>query len=185
MSDDHDDDVCDEISRFDQDYIPDKGQGPGLDSVPDDTYELSITGVELTRTTEKRIPILRLLLQVTAGSRKGLAFEHVYFFDKQTKIDRLGGDLLTLGFDADRWTPRYNRRFSVELTKAVATMKGLRFLARKVSRKDTDNKLWHNLNLLTRLGSSPAAPSLPPAAPPAVPASSAPPLPPDDEDIPF
>jgi hypothetical protein len=176
-----DQDIIDELSRYDQDYVPQAGRRPGLDSLADGDYDFAIQGADLARTEKTRQPILRLELKVVPG---GQILEHVYFFSEQRNVDRLGADLCTLGFDADQWTAQNGRRFSAELPAAVARLTGIRFRGHKVT-VTKDGKTHHNLYVNARLAGTPMPGAAgPPRAPRPVPQPAAA-APNRDQDIPF
>jgi hypothetical protein len=146
-----DQDIVEELSRYDQDYVPQAGRRPGLDSLADGDYDFMIQGADLSRTEQKREPILRLELKTLLA---GNVIEHVYFFRTQDNVDRLGADLCTLGFDADQWTSQNGRRFSAELPAAVARLTGVRFRGHKTT-VVKDGKTYHNLYVNARLAGTP------------------------------
>jgi hypothetical protein len=149
------DDIIDELARFNDEFAPETGRLLGLESLQDGDYDFQITEAELTRTLKTRDLILRLTLSVHGGPADGRAVEHVYFLTKQEKVNRLGGDLLLLGFDADKWTPQHGRNFAAEVGRTVASLRGLCFRGHKSSNQDGNGKVWHNLNISARLADRP------------------------------
>jgi hypothetical protein len=170
-----DQDIIEELSRYDRDYAPQAGRRPGIDTLADGDYDFSIQGAILDRTEKNREPILKLELKAAPG---GNVIEHVYFFRTQDAIDRLGADLCTLGFDADQWTAQNGRRFSAELPAAVARLTGVRFRGHKTA-VQKDGKTFHNLYVNARLAGTPMPGTAPlprtprPAPQPAIPTGPA------------
>ena len=153
------DDIFDEIGRFDGEYTPEDVQRPGLDSLPDGTYEFQVSQVALARTPKSNEPILRCALKVLSGASAGSTVEKAWFFKTQKNINQLGADLCSLGFDADSWHGK--RPFSQELKKALPKLKGMRFRARKLTEKGGDDKVYQNLYI-----SGPLAANYTPPPPP-------------------
>src|SRR5688500_6456877 len=104
-------DVMEELSRFNDEFAPDTGRRLGVESLPDGDYDLQILEAELTRTEKKRDPILRLALRILDGPAADREIERAYFLTSQDGVNRLGGDLLLLGFDVGKWTPQHGRNF--------------------------------------------------------------------------
>jgi hypothetical protein len=136
--------ILEEIGRFDQEYQAAERFSflPGLEALRDGTHILEIVRAELGRTSKSREAIFKLILRTADG----LHFERAYFFGTQEQVDRLGADLCQLGFDADRWSGKYNRRFSAELAKAIPQLSGIRFQAKKETKASNNpDKPFHNL----------------------------------------
>lgn len=146
------DPLLEEIGRFDQEYVPAERESflPGLEALRDGTHLLEIVRAVLARTTKTGEAIFKLILR----AQDGLTVERAYFFRDQDSVDRLGADLCLLGLDADKWTGRYNRRFSVELQKALPRLAGIRFQAKKETKANPDNpaKPFHNLYVACVVG---------------------------------
>ncbi len=189
-----------ELARWDNEYTPDAGQRPGVNSLPVGDYEMEVVYAGFDRTPQSRDLILRAHLRVLAGAAVGMIVEHTYFFDTQKKVDRLGADLCALGFDADQWTAKHRRKFSAELLKALPRLRGVRFRARRTADPGKDGKVWHNLHVNGRLTApttnGPTAAAAAPYVPPQPPrerehepevqeASFRPASEPNDDDIPF
>lgn len=151
------DEIFEEIGRFDDDYAPKQGQLPGIDKLPDGTYDFEIASVELARTPNSGMPLLRTGLRVGSGG----VFEWVHFLDKQDKVDRCGADLAAVGL------PEFASKggFSAALKKALTRMKGMRFRATKSTDTGKDGKKYHNIFVAGPI--SGAARTPPPAARPA------------------
>lgn len=184
------DEIFGEIERFNNDFRPEAGRKAGLEILPDGAYDFAILGIAGDRTPQSRDPILRWHLRVIGGPCDGQEVERLSFLTSQEGIDRLGGDLATLGFDTASWKAPA-RPFSVELQKALPRLIGMRFRASKQANKSGE-KVYQNLYLSGRLSGSstpPPAAVTPPAAPrPAQPTAFQQPVQPtqhDDEEIPF
>lgn len=148
----------DDIDRWDREYKPEQNtQRAGPELLPDGDYDFQIVSAELTVTPKTEEPIFRLTLRVlTPGMYQGQLLERVNFFRTQANVDRLGGDLITLGFDADQWTVKAGRPFSKELQKAAPLLRGRCFKGRKQANPSDDGKkTYHNLYCNTRLPDQP------------------------------
>jgi hypothetical protein len=172
-----------DIDRWNQQYKPSQGFPAGLEVLPDGTYDFQITGAFLER-TNRADTIFRLQLKVlNTGPQAGTTTNNTYWFMTQENVDILGGDLCSLGFDADKWVGQ--RPFSRELAGLIQSGKliGVNFRAHKIaSVSKKDGKTYHNLRINARLGSNhtPA-----PAAYNPTPAPSANGAPSQGEEIPF
>src|SRR5262249_43690131 len=99
--------------------------------------------------------ILRTALRVLPG---GGVYDHAYFFRNQNGVNRLGADLVTLGFEVPQ-------PFSQHLPGIVARLRGVRFRARKAESKGGDGRVYHNLHVNSRpVGSPMPAASAPQSA---------------------
>jgi hypothetical protein len=143
--DNFDDDIVQEIARWDADFVPQAERRPGLDALANGDYDLEVVEAELVLTEKTRDVILRTALRVLPA---GGVYEHVYFFRTQEAVNRLGADLVTLGFEVPR-------PFSRHLPGIVARLKGVRFRARKAESKGKDGRTFHNLFVNSRLAGSP------------------------------
>lgn len=147
-----DESMLEEIARWDENFVPEAPRHPRLEDLPNGFYDLTVLEALPERTRNTREPILRLVYRVNAGPvPPGLVFEQPYFFQRQKSVDRLGGDLQALGFDANLWTGRHGRKFSVELAKALPKLPGVRFGASKSAEAGQDGKTYHNLNIGARI----------------------------------
>lgn len=143
--------ILEEIGRFDQDYVAAERESylPGIEALRDGVHVLEIVKAELSRTKKTGEAILKMILR----AQDGLTVERAYFFRTQDAVDRLGADLCQLGFDADRWNGRHNRRFSVELQKAIPKLAGVRFQAKKETKPNPEGgKDFHNLYVSILVG---------------------------------
>lgn len=143
-----------DLEAFDDDFTPSQsGYRPGLEAVADGNYDWTIlhATLDLTQRTQDRILRLELRCEQTAQ-----VIEYPYFLRGQPQVDRLGGDLSTLGFDVGTWNSAHGKKFSVELPKAITQLPGIRFNGTKKtnSNKDNPEKPYHNLFLNARLPSA-------------------------------
>jgi hypothetical protein len=148
-----------DIEKFDAEYKPDGGISPGPESLPDGEYDFEITAATLTKTANKGVPLLRLMLRVIGGALDGRTLERPSFLDKQKGIDRLGADLVTLGFNAETWNTAHGKRFSHELVAALPRLAGVTFSGKKTTsdQVDKNGEPYHNIyiNSLVRLTDMP------------------------------
>lgn len=176
-------------------YAPQHAFKPGIDTLPDGSYDLEIESATLDRVNADRVA--RVGLKIAGGT----SVEWTVWLSRQEGVNGFCADLAVLGFDTDKWGPANNRLISVELPKAVSRLKGIRFRGSKTHRegKGTNlGKVYHELRVLCRLDSRPMPPVGPtngsaaphpaqtpqtPAAPVRSPASA--PVYVDDSDCPF
>jgi hypothetical protein len=163
-----------ELESFDTDFKASQmaGRSSGIETLPDADYDFVITKAEMRRTPQTNDLILSVYVRVLGGPQDGKEVEKPYFFNRQKSVDILGGDLMTLGFDADKWTLAHGRKFSQELPRVVPKLAGIRFRGTKKASQGDDNKTYHNLYINARLAEAGVTPG----------AATVPPL---DSDIPF
>jgi hypothetical protein len=176
-------DILNEIERYDRDYQPAERQQqlPSDRDLEDGIGVFAIRSADLVRTANSREAILRVILYCEQGRNAGITCERAYFFRDQNAIDRLGADLLTLGF-AEFNQAKDKRPFSAKLGLAVTKMAGLRVQYKK---RTHEGKGYCDFAMIVT-GSSPAAQPPRPTTPSAQQRSAtAPLLPPTSADIPF
>lgn len=166
------------LEQFDNDAIPEQGFRPGIDCLVNGNYDFTVIDAELKDNPQSGDKILELGIRPDGGC----AFTWAHFLNRQDNVNRLLAVLVTLGFDADRWHPKYGKRFSVELPNAIRWLPGRRFKGTKRSRdaKDGSGKVYHDLYVNARIPDQqqPAAAANGPAAAP-------PPAHAGQNDIPF
>lgn len=132
------------LSDFDGGFSPDSPGGdrrPGVESLQDGDYNFEILSSTLELLAEK--PVLRLGLQT--GNR---TIDHLFWIDSQTRANIVGAFLVGLGVPAHQW-----KKFSVELPKAVPTLRGLKFVGTKKTTDSKDGgKQYHNLYVKSLIG---------------------------------
>jgi hypothetical protein len=144
--------VMDAIGQWDREYKPSDGPKvkPGLDTLPDGDYDLEIAYADLGVTSKTNDTILRIGLKVLTGPMAGVTVEKPIFFNSQVSVDILGAELVTLGFDADKWTAANGRRFSQELVRVVPLLRGICFRGHK-KRNESNGEVYHNLYVNAKL----------------------------------
>jgi hypothetical protein len=137
MTDDPFPDDFGALDRMGQDYKPQQsGQLPGADVLQDGAYDFEVVRAELTKTSKSQSIIFKMQLRVLAGSQTGLILERASFPSSQESLDRLGGDLLTLGvLDASQWGKPGHPTISQGLVEAGNKIKGVKFRGAKTTRK--------------------------------------------------
>lgn len=131
------------MDSYQEEYEPQTATNlPLLENIPDGSYDCTILSAIITETKNSRQPILKCMIQFDTLNQSA---EKAYFLKSPENINRLAGDLKTLGFTADKW--KKDCKLSQEITKAVAEMPGLRFKGTKKASKPTgpDGKIYHNL----------------------------------------
>lgn len=145
MTDDPFPDDFSDLDRWANEYKPEAdGRMPGPELLPDSSYEFEIVAATMRKTQKKQDTIFALHLRVRGGAQDGAELERVTWFNRQEDVNRLGGDMVTLGLvDAKDWGKR-NKPWSQELRDACPRLKGLRFRGSKTS-SEGDKKTFHNL----------------------------------------
>lgn len=166
------DDILSELERYNEGYRPEQGIRPSLESIPDGDYTFDIMDAELIRSMKAKDPVLRLGLRVDGGA----IVERGYPLTSQEMCNRLGADLVALGFSEFDGP----KDFSKKVGAAIPKLKGVRFRARKHTDRKGD-KVYTNLFILGRVAAGQKAP------PPPAPSSVAPPATPParGDSIPF
>jgi hypothetical protein len=136
------------ISDFDKQFAAREPEfRPGPELLPDGVHQFEILSVALRKSSKSGTPIFAMVLRVAAGPIAGTLIERASVLTSQQAIDRLGGDLVTLGLDADQWTAANGRPFSGQLVANMGKLPGKRFVAqKKTNPNETDpSKPYHNL----------------------------------------
>lgn len=142
------------LDQFDNGFRPSRpGLRQGIDSLPDGEYTVVISRAELTRTKNTGADIIRWSLTVEGDMADG-QYEHTTFLSSQQNVNALGSDLMSIGVPCDTWTTANNKRFSVELPKALGNLAGVRISVAKTSSEGQNGKTYHNLRFLGRAGAS-------------------------------
>lgn len=161
------DDFFSDIQKFNGEFNPHDVIRPNIDVLADgQTYDFEILEAMGDRTKTSRDPLVKLVLKVTDGA----IVEYSYVLSSAVGANRLGSDLLILGFDTDKWTGQ--RSFSSELKAALPKLKGLKFRASKSSSVGSNGKTYHNLAIAMLI--KPGTKLPPPASRPAAGKSTAP-----------
>jgi hypothetical protein len=139
----------DDIDGHARDYKPQTGQLPGPEALADGTHDLEIVEAKLTKTPKTNESIFRLTLRAIGGPSTGALLERATFFRQADSLNWLGGDMMTLGLDADQWGKR-GRPWSQELIDACPRLRGKRFTGQKVTKDG-----YHNLYVRALLHGAP------------------------------
>lgn len=132
-----------DLDSFAAEYKPDAGGFyPGLETINDGNYVFAIQAARLDR-ARNGDRILELHLRVAPGT---YVVQHTYWLNRQESMNRLAADLLSLGFDSDRWGTQ-DRPLSKELPQAAERMKGLYFQGHKSS-NEANGKTYANLRIV-------------------------------------
>lgn len=160
-----------DIDQWQEHYEVNQGDfEPDPSVLPEGTYDFEIVSAKLEKTNKTQETLFKLGLRVTSGQSAGVTFVRPNFFRSQDNLDRLGGDLVTLGLDAQAWGKR-GKSWSAELLAACPSLVGKRFRGqRKNGKPGADGKVFYNLYIQSLL----AANGPPPASAPASPFTAAP-----------
>jgi hypothetical protein len=194
-----DHDILSEISRYDTEYAPAEARRARFEDLPDGLHILQVADIALGRTPTNGDPIVKIGLRVTEGTHKGMLVERGYPIPAMQAV--LGGELVALGIDADKWRPGLGRPFSQELAKLIHSHRlvGRTFRGqKKTDHSEKTGKSYHNLLIhsLVTASATPTAGAQPgnngplPATPTAPARASAAPVSPrpgasEDDEIPF
>jgi hypothetical protein len=134
------DDIREELSRFDQDYKPEMMFRPSIDQLPNGNYEFEIVSVGIERTTKSNELIFRISLRANGGS----VWEWSHFPKDQKACNKIGYVLSSLGLE--RWFAK-GQPFSRGIDEAVNRLKGLKFTGQKVANVDSrdSKKVYHDI----------------------------------------
>jgi hypothetical protein len=137
-------------------YAPKRTFLPGPEVLPEGLYDFEITSANLTKGGNPPETIFRLGVKVLSGGHRGVELERPTWFRRQESLDYLGGDLCTLGLDADLWGKR-GKPWSQELRDACPKLPGIRFSGqiRSGGGEDKNGQPYKNLNILARISGTP------------------------------
>lgn len=170
-----------EFDSYEGDYEPKTGFAPDVKTLPvGRMMEFEFTSAAIKSVQSKTLveSTVRCLTPGLEGE-----YQHTWWIYSAQKFNFFAGDLLKLGFDADKWGSAHNHPLSVEVPRAVARLTGIRFRAMNTTRQTKDGD-FTDFKILGKANSPRLAP--PPAAnngqqPAATGARTSP----RDEDIPF
>lgn len=179
-----------DLDNYGGDYVPQAAFRPGLETLANGEYDFEFAEAKLDKI--KGDTVLRASLKVNGGR----TVEYLWWLNKNEAVNRFGADMVTLGFDADRWGPAHGRPLSREIPAVAAKLRGVKFRGVKASRPRTDfltkqptGEHWHDLHIGCRIDGRPMPPLNSPTRQTAAPAAGMNRLPagpdPDDEKIPF
>lgn len=141
------------LDQFDNGFRPMRpGQRPGIDTLPDGEYTVVVEKAELA-STKAGADLIRWVIGVE-GDMATVAYDHASFLSSQQNVNALGADLMAIGIPCDTWTTANGKRFSVELPKALATLRGVRLSISKSSSVSNAGKTYHNVRFLGRAGAT-------------------------------
>lgn len=150
------------LDQFDNGFRPQRpGQRPSVESLPDGEYTVVLEKAELAK-TKAGADLVRWSILVE-GDMASVGYDHASFLSSQQNVNALGADLMAIGVPCDQWTTANGRRFSVELPKALAGLRGVRLSISKSSSTSMNGKTYHNVRFLGRAGAAINEPSPEPA----------------------
>lgn len=155
-------DGFDDLDGFGDEYRPQAGFRPGIETLASGDYDFEIIDACLDR-ARNNDRIVKLGLQTSAGR----VVEHTYWLNKQESVNRFGADMAVLGFPAQTWGKQVP--LSKAIPECVARLKGVKFRATKTARDGTGlnaGKVYHDLYISCRIDGRPMPPLQPPAAQP-------------------
>lgn len=140
-----------DLEGYDGEFRPESKFGLRLEDIPDGQYTIQCLSASLDKSSSGMV-LCKAELEIQDGPRQGDRFEHVWYLKDQATANDFGKDLFKLGFDSNTWNEGHNKKFSVEIVKALPLIVNRRFLATKKSSKDTKkDKVYHNLVIMKRL----------------------------------
>lgn len=140
------------LDSYQEDFSPQTASSlPLLENIPDGSYDCTFISAIVTETKTQKQPILKCMVRFDSLDQTA---EKAYFLANQENVNRLAGDLKTMGFEADKW--KKNCKLSEEISKAVSQLPGLRFKGtKKTSPPNQSGKVYHNLYINAALEPSP------------------------------
>jgi hypothetical protein len=156
--------VLNEISTFDRDYRPAEtfNQLPKVENLEEGAGIFRIVSAEICYAKgQERIPMLRLVMIAETGKNAGITFEKACWLSRQDGRDRLGADLVSLGFPI---FANPSIAYGKELGAVAPKLAGLRFQAAIRADKNDAAKKYLNINMLV---TGPATTTPPAKDPPA------------------
>ena len=136
------DDSYDDLDGYGDDFSPQPAIRPGLETLPDGSYEFEVLDAELTK-SQNGNRICNLGLRANGGA----VVQHTYWLNNQTKVNRMGYDFGVLGFEV-------SAPLSQTIPAAVRQLPGVKFRGVKTSRT-YEGKLYHDLHVSVRTGGTP------------------------------
>lgn len=142
----------DDLASFDNNFTPQAMYRPGLDVLSDGDYDFTITDAVLDRAKNGQ-RILKLGLRTHLGG----TVERTYWLTTQETMNRLGADLLLLGFPANTWGAG-KKSLGTELPACVEKLPGIKFRGVKRAKPGSDGKTYHELYISGRISGAPMPP---------------------------
>lgn len=129
------------LDGYQEDFAPQTAsQLPLLENIPDGCYDCTCISAIVTETKgANKQPIVKCMIKFEALDQMA---EKAYWLSSPENVNRMAGDLKTLGFDVDKW--KKDCKLSQEIVKALAQMPGKRFKATKKHNK-VKEKTYQNL----------------------------------------
>lgn len=151
--------VSERLAAFRHDYQPKANAfAPDIRELENGAYDFHVIGERMRN--YNGTDILELTLQVVGTANE---YTNSYWFDNQNALNKLGADLLVLGFDTTQAGQLLKLVDEIEAGRPV--LRGMKFRGQKSSRfSEKDKKTYHSLTFLSKL---PAAGAGKLAAPPA------------------
>ena len=129
------------------------GQKPKIEDMPEGTYDFEIVSGDF-RKIENGSILFQFTIKILGGNFDGVTCTVPPLWIKgsdgwdEKKVASLKADLITLGFDADKWEG--DRTFTIEIAKVLPKLKGIKA---KSIRKNNDfkGKTYKNFAISTKL----------------------------------
>ena len=134
---------------------PAEGQRkPEIKDMPEGTYDFEIVSGEFRKTEDGKM-LFQFTLRILGGNNDGIICTAPAFWLKgddgswdEKKVASLKADLITLGFDSDKWEG--DRTFAKEMAKVMPKLKGIK--ARGIRKNNPyKGKIYNNFNISTKL----------------------------------
>lgn len=146
-----------QFDSFGADYQPMTGFAPDVKSLPlARVMQFEVIRAELKR--PKGDDLCEMTVKCLTPGLEG-EYRHTWWLNTTGSFNMFAGDMLKLGFDADKWnTP--NRPLSAEVPRAVARLAGIAFNG--MNETSTDKKTgkeYVNFRVLRKTGATATAPA--------------------------
>jgi hypothetical protein len=144
-----------DFSEFDDFFSPSEPKKfLSMNDLPDGQYEFTIKEAKpstLGKTGEK---IVEFSLLIARGPMQGSEFYRTYFFRNDMSVNMFGADLVLLGLPAQTWTKEHGKKFSVEMPKALPSLKGKTFSG-SIKTTEKDGRSYKNLRIGSLVNGAP------------------------------
>lgn len=136
-----------DFSEFDDFFSPSEPRKfMSMNDLPDGSYEFTIKEAKPTSLNKTGEKIVEFNLAISRGPMQGSEFTRTYFFRNDMSVNMFGADLVLLGLPAQTWTSAHGKKFSVEMPKALPTLKGKTFSG-TIKTTEKDGRSYKNLRI--------------------------------------
>jgi hypothetical protein len=125
-------DILAELSKFDDGFAPEQPRSLKVEDLADGQHTFEVLDLDVSKTEKKGDMIVKWCLLVCDGAGKGSLIEHVHWLGDQDAVNRLGKDLVAVGYPAAKWADKTSGlKFAVEFARIVPALPGMVFVGKK------------------------------------------------------